>query len=48
MTIERFDGENAAWIEDELRQIYREAFAEPPTKKPTWTWKRTSDASAPR
>ncbi|MFJ6216727.1 GNAT family N-acetyltransferase [Streptomyces sp. NPDC092296] len=33
MTIERFNGEDAAWIEDELRQVYREAFAEPPYSK---------------
>lgn len=33
MKIERFDGEDAAWIEDKLRQIYREAFAEPPYDK---------------
>jgi ribosomal protein S18 acetylase RimI-like enzyme len=33
MKIERFNGEDAAGIEDELRQIYREAFAESPYHK---------------
>ncbi len=33
MRIERLDGEGAAAVQDELRQIYREAFAEPPYGK---------------
>jgi ribosomal protein S18 acetylase RimI-like enzyme len=33
MKTERFEGEEAAWIEDELRQVYREAFAAPPYAK---------------
>jgi ribosomal protein S18 acetylase RimI-like enzyme len=33
MRIERYDGQEAAWVEDELRTVYREAFAEHPYDK---------------
>ncbi|MER8105752.1 GNAT family N-acetyltransferase [Kitasatospora sp. NPDC094016] len=33
MRIERYDGQEAAWVEDELRTVYRGAFTEPPYDK---------------